>query len=134
VLVIVVPDRVHLGDMVRQWVNPAEDVDIIIDRRRRERRTAGPGVLRPEDRRTQDRRQNDIRAELRATGWAIIRPVVDGPPDPTRPWQLPWLRVQLLLRMLLGRQWDVTVRPTAKAALRDAVAARRRVQQEGWFN
>jgi hypothetical protein len=131
--VIVVRDRVHLGDVVRQQVN-AEDVEIIIDRRRRERRAARPEILMPEDRRTQERRQHDVRAELRATGWAIVRHARRRPLDPTRPWQLPWLRIHLLLRMLLGTQWDVTVRPTARAARRDALATRRRIRQEGWFN
>jgi hypothetical protein len=134
VLVIVVPERVYLGDLVRQQFNPRETVEVIVDRRRRERRGARERLLVPEDRRTQERRQLNIRAELQATGWAIIRHATARPPDRTGPWQLPWLRIQLLLRMFVGRRWDVTVRPTAEAALREALAARRRIRQEGWFN
>ncbi len=131
-LVIALPDCRYVADLVRRQF-PAEDVEVIVDRRRGERRR-DPAVLGPEDRRSRDRRQHDIRAELRATGWAIIRRSQGLPPDPTRPWHLPWLRVQLLLRMLLGTRWEAAVRPTAGATLRDAITACRRIQREGWFN
>ena len=131
-LVIVLPDRDYLADLVRQQFAPAGDVEVIVDRRRRERRRSG-AVLVPGDRRHRDRRQHDVRAELRATGWAMIRAtsVVD---DPTRPWQLPWLRTQLLLRLLLGTRWSTAVWPTARATLRQALVERTRVRRAGWFN
>lgn len=130
-LVIVVPERVHFSDLLRQQF-PAEDVKVIVDRRRGDRRRRGR-VRVLDDRRSRDRRQHDIRAELQATGWAII----PGPrvmPHPTRPWELPWLRIQVLLRTLRGTRWDGAVSPTAGATLRDALAARSRIRQEGWFN
>jgi hypothetical protein len=36
--------------------------------------------------------------------------------------------------MLLDTRWDAAVWPTAKATLRDALAARSRIRREGWFN
>jgi hypothetical protein len=131
VLVIVLPDRVHFADLFRRQF-PAKDVEVIVDRRRHERRRRGQ-VPAGSDRRSRDRRRQDVRAELRATGWAIIRPI-HVVPDPTRPWQLPWLRVQLLLRALLGTRWDSAVWPTARATFRDAIAGRNRIRRAGWFN
>lgn len=131
VLVIVSPDHLYFVNLVRQHFKRTEH-EVIVDRRRRERRTAGAPV--PGDRRREDRRQQDIRAELRALGWTMIRRPTAVPPDPTRPWHLPWLRVELVLRILLRTRWNVEVWPTAKATLCDALGTRNRIRREGWFN
>jgi hypothetical protein len=88
----------------------------------------------PGDRRIQDRRRQDISAELALMGWTIVRQRPARPPDPTRPWHLPWLRVELLLRVLLGTRWRVQAWPAAQAAFRGALRARSKIRREGWFN
>lgn len=131
-LLIVSPNHLYLVDLVRQHFKSAERVEVIVDRRRRERRAVEAPV--PGDRRCRDRRQQDIDAELQLIGWTMVRPRTARPPDPTRPWHLPWLRVELLLRMLLGTRWGVEVWPTTQATLRGALRARRQIRREGWFN
>ena len=132
VLVIVSPDHLYLVALARKHFTRDDRVEVIVDRRRRERRTAGAPV--PGDRRRRDRRQQDISAELRSIGWTMARPHPARPPDPTRPWHLPWLRVELLLRTLLGTRWGGEAWPTTQATLRGALRARGRIRQEGWFN
>jgi len=36
-----------------------------------------------------------------------------------RRWQHPWLRIQLLLRSMLGTRWDATTWPTIQAERED---------------
>ena len=132
-LVIVSPNHLYVVALVRKHFKRARHLEVIVDRRRRERRTAG-AVPGPGDRRRGDRRQQDIQAALWTIGWTMIRRSAARPPDAPRPWHLPWLRNELLLRMLRGTRWDGEVWPTAQATLRDALEARRRILREGWFN
>jgi hypothetical protein len=131
-LVIVSPDHLYVVNRVQQHFKSGERVEVVIDRRRRERRTAGAPV--PGDRRIQDRRQQDNSAELSVMGWTIARQRPARLVDPTRPWHLPWLRVQLLLRMLLGTRWGVRAWPATQATFRGALRARSKIRREGWFN
>ncbi|HEU5305401.1 MAG TPA: hypothetical protein VFU40_12205, partial [Gemmatimonadales bacterium] len=80
-LVIVSPDHPYLVNLVHQHFKRAERVEVIIDRRRRQRRTAEAPV--PGDRRAQDRRQQDVSAELELIGWTMVRQRPARPPDPT---------------------------------------------------
>jgi hypothetical protein len=132
VLVIVSPGHLYLVKLVRQHFKRTGHVEVIVDRRRRERRILG--ALVPDDRRREDRRQHDIRAELGALGWTMIRRPTAVPSDPTRPWHLPWLQVELVLRTLLRTRWNVEVWPLAKTTLCDALGTRNRIRREGWFN
>ncbi len=40
--------------------------------------------------------------------------------DADRHWQYPWLRIQLLLRSMLGTRWDATTWPTVKVGMAQA--------------
>jgi hypothetical protein len=131
-LVIVSPGHLYVVNRVQRHFKSADRVEVIIDRRRGQRRAAAAPV--PGDRRAQDRRQQDISAELALIGWTIVRRHPTRPLDPTRPWHLPWLRVELMLRMLLGSRWGVQAWPTAQAAFRGALRARSKIRREGWFN
>jgi hypothetical protein len=131
-LVIISPDHLYLVDRVQRHFTQPDRVEVIIDRRRRQRRADGAPV--PGDRRARDRRQQDVSAELELIGWTMVRPRAARPPDPTRPWHLPWLRVELLLRVLLATRWRVEAWPTAQATLRGALRARSTIRREGWFN
>jgi len=51
-----------------------------------------------------------------------------------RVWQHPWLRIQLLLREMLGTRWDVRTWPAVKAEFKKALALRSKIQRAGWFN
>jgi hypothetical protein len=53
------------------------------------------------------------------------------PPD--RAWQLPWLRVNLLIRDVLAIPWGKDW-PTMKRELARCVELRRAMIQAGWFN
>ena len=39
-------------------------------------------------------------------------------------WQHPWLRIQFLLRTMLGTRWDAETWPTIKTELKRALALR----------
>jgi hypothetical protein len=43
--------------------------------------------------------------------------------------QHPWLRIQLLLRSMLGTRWDATTWPTVKAEMKKALEMRSRIQR-----
>ncbi len=69
-LFLVAWDRPDLWDYLRRWFSEVENVEVVLDRRRGERRrSAGPEG--PERRRTPRRRQPALDAEVRATGFAI---------------------------------------------------------------
>jgi len=53
---------------------------------------------------------------------------------PERSWQLPWLRVSLVLSAILHTRWDAATWPTAKAELKKALLMRTLFRQAGWFN
>ncbi len=69
---IVAWDRPDLWDYWRRWFSGVEDVQVILDRRRGERRRAAR-AHEPERRRTDRRTEPGIEAELRSTGFAIVR-------------------------------------------------------------
>ena len=131
-LVIVSPDHLYVVDRVQRHFRSGERVEVIVDRRRRERRAAGAPV--PGDRRIRDRRRQDVSAELAVMGWTIVQQRPTRPPDPTRPWHLPWLRVELLLRALISTRWGLQAWPSAQAMFRGALRARSKIRREGWFN
>jgi len=72
-LFIVAWDRPELWDYWRRWFSGMEEVQVILDRRRGERRQAGQ-AHEPERRRSDRRRQPGIEDELRTVGFAIVRP------------------------------------------------------------
>lgn len=47
-------------------------------------------------------------------------------------WQHPWLRIQLLLRAMLGTRWDHQTWPAIKAEMKKALEMRSRIQRAGW--
>jgi len=49
-------------------------------------------------------------------------------------WQHPWLRIERLIRSILGHRWDSTTWPTAKATLKRAMGERNQIRRAGWFN
>jgi len=56
------------------------------------------------------------------------RPVLESPA-----WYLPWLRVQLRIRLALATRFDGTWCDTP-AALKTMLVERRRIRGAGWFN
>ena len=69
-LVIARHDRERL-DFVRRLFGQEPKVEVVVDRRSRERR--GRRTAEPVERRQQDRRQHDVSGDLRAVGWAYVR-------------------------------------------------------------
>jgi len=63
-------DRERL-DLVRRLFGREPKVEVVVDRRSRERR--GRRAPEPIERRHQDRRQHDVSRDLRAVGWAYVR-------------------------------------------------------------
>ena len=53
------------------------------------------------------------------TGWT------GNPTSPSRLWH-PWLRIQRLIRVILGTRWGADEWPVVKAELRKAMAERQR--------
>jgi len=51
-----------------------------------------------------------------------------------RTWQHPWLRISLLLRSILGTQWDAETWRRIRLEIPKAVAERARIADAGWFN
>ena len=51
-----------------------------------------------------------------------------------QPFHLPWIRLSLLIRSILGTTWDEETWPTAKTELARALAMRSRLAREGWWN
>lgn len=47
---------------------------------------------------------------------------------------LPWLRVSLVIRRILGTAWDDETWPAAKTELTKALALRSRIARSGWFD
>ncbi|MGH7262946.1 MAG: hypothetical protein ACREH7_03375 [Candidatus Rokuibacteriota bacterium] len=72
-LFIVAWDRPDLWDYWRRWFSGVEDVQVILDRRRGDRRQAAR-AHEPERRGAGRRSQPGIDEELRSLGFAIIRP------------------------------------------------------------
>ena len=64
------------------------------------------------------------------TGRRILRAM---PVPPDRAWQLPWLRLHLVMRDVLatpwGKDWPIVKRELARCA-----ELRRAMIQAGWFN
>ena len=63
-------DRERLA-FVRRLFGPEPEVEVVLDRRGRERRARR--APEPIERRHQDRRQHDVSGDLRAVGWAYVR-------------------------------------------------------------
>lgn len=72
-LFIVAWDRPDLWDYWRRWFSGVEDVQVILDRRRRERRQTAR-AHEPERRGAGRRSELGIDEELRSLGFAIVRP------------------------------------------------------------
>src|SRR6267142_5245633 len=51
-----------------------------------------------------------------------------------QPFHLPWLRLSLLIRSILGTSWDEETWPTVKTTLARALRIRASLVREGWFN
>ncbi|HWO91902.1 MAG TPA: hypothetical protein VNP53_08030, partial [Methylomirabilota bacterium] len=69
-LVIVAPDRGEWHDFMRERFAGDSEVEIVLDRRVRERRASGVAPVVQIERRHRERRACDISRELSATGWA----------------------------------------------------------------
>jgi hypothetical protein len=70
-LFIVAWNRPDLWDYWKRWFSGVENVEVILDRRRGERRRA-PQAFEPERRRAERRSRSDIDDELRNGGFAIV--------------------------------------------------------------
>jgi hypothetical protein len=72
VLFIVAPERPDLMEHLRrQFADVIDTIAVIYDRRMGERRHFDVAV--PTDRRRGERRRRDIRPDLSALGWAVVR-------------------------------------------------------------
>lgn len=69
--------------LTRNFVS--ETMEVVLDRRSRERRRAD--YRGATERRRGDRRQRDITPDLQASGWALVRRDTEGSPDTTH-WSL----------------------------------------------
>jgi len=49
-------------------------------------------------------------------------------------WQQPWLRIELLIRSILGTRWDNKTWPVAKTTLKLALEERKKIRRAGWMN
>jgi len=54
--------------------------------------------------------------------------------DSARGWQIPCLRVSLLIRTMLPTRRDAETWPPIRTELRKALALRIQIQRAGWFN
>ncbi len=72
-LLIVAWNRPDLWDLWRRWFVAVEDVQVVLDQRREERRQRGE-AHEPDRRRVERRRQPGLKDELLSTGFAITRP------------------------------------------------------------
>ena len=72
-LLIVAWNRPDLWDLWRRWFAGVEEVQVVLDQRRGERRQQGNGH-EPERRRVERRQQPGLPDELRSTGFALTRP------------------------------------------------------------
>ncbi len=74
-LIFVVSRRdVERYDYLKRTFREEAKVDVVLDRRRRERRWREADRL-PDDRRRGDRRKNDNSENLKSLGWALIRQI-----------------------------------------------------------
>ena len=71
-LLIVAWNRPDLWDLWRRWFGGVEEVQVVLDQRRGERRQQGNGHG-PERRRVERRQQPGLQDELRSTGFALTR-------------------------------------------------------------
>ena len=71
-LLIVAWNRPDLWDLWRRWFAGVEEVQVVLDQRRGERRQQG-NVREPERRRVERRQQPALQDELRSTGFALTR-------------------------------------------------------------
>ena len=72
-LLIVAWNRPDLWDLWRRWFVAVGEVEVVLDRRRVERRQRSE-AYEPERRRTERRCQPGLEHELRSTGFAITHP------------------------------------------------------------
>ena len=70
-LFIVAWNRPDLWDYWKRWFSGVENVEVILDRRRGERRQT-PRVFEPERRGAERRCREDVDDELRSAGFAIV--------------------------------------------------------------
>ena len=70
-LFIVAWNRPDLWDYWKRWFSGVENVEVILDRRRGERRRA-PQDFEPERRGAERRCREDVDDELRTAGFAIV--------------------------------------------------------------
>ncbi len=72
-IVVVERDRQKLYEYVKRAFSGNTSVDVVLDRRRSERRGAGDRSRGPDRRRGDRRLMNEIDNHLRALGWAVVR-------------------------------------------------------------
>ncbi len=70
-LFIVAWNRPDLWDYWKRWFSGVENVEVILDRRRGERRLT-PRAFEPERRGAERRCREDVDDELRSAGFAIV--------------------------------------------------------------
>ena len=69
-LIVVAPELVVFEDVLRRLDEIGGHAEVLLDRRRAERRNAASTT--PAERRRSDRRTLDIDEPLRAAGWALV--------------------------------------------------------------
>ena len=69
-LIVIVPEVMAFEDIVQRIDEVGGHAEIILDRRRVERRRAASAS--PDERRRGDRRTLDVGEPLRAVGWALV--------------------------------------------------------------
>ena len=72
-IVVVERDRQKLYEYVKRAFSGNASIDVVLDRRRSDRRGSGDRSRAPERRRGDRRLMNEIDNHLRALGWAVVR-------------------------------------------------------------
>ncbi len=49
-------------------------------------------------------------------------------------WQHPWLRIERVIRTILGTRWEREASPLMKATLVKALREREKIRRAGWFS
>lgn len=86
-LLVVAQENPHIYEYLKRMFAGNETLEVVMDRRKGDRRGQGMSQL-PERRRSSDRRRQEIDHQLRALGWAIVLLDVARDQERTRPRSL----------------------------------------------
>lgn len=86
-LLVVARENPHIYEYLKRMFAGNETLEVVMDRRKGDRRAQGAAQL-PERRRSADRRRQEVDQHLRALGWAIVMLDVAREQERSRPRSL----------------------------------------------